>query len=105
MIFVYIKDWNIIKKSIDKLQFVVCDQAIETTFHMNDKIIMEEGNIIKYNESKQFIIDKWEVGLAEENKNLKKAIVIEKKNNEALMNDYMKLNTKIALSRAKAKND
>jgi hypothetical protein len=104
MIYVYITDGDIIKKSEQRLQ-IECDQIVESTYSMKDKLIIEDGNIIAYTQSKQYLIDRWEVWLREENERLKKVVIKKTKDHEALMTDYMRLNTHIALLRAKSKND
>lgn len=105
MVFVYLKDGNIIRKALERRQKYESesDTCLETTFPINANLIMEDGFVKEYEHSKQYKIDRKEVGLKEENIKLKKVIVIEKKRNQQLMNDFMRINTENALLRTQHK--
>lgn len=75
--YVYIKNWSIIRKSKEQLQ-IDCDCFLSTTYGKSEKIIYENGWLVKYEESEQY---KKDIGL----KDLKTQNIILKEENKALI--------------------
>lgn len=53
MIFVYIKKWNIVKKSKDRLQDVDHDLILESKHSIKDDIVFDSWKIILYSDYKK----------------------------------------------------
>ena len=66
MIYVYIKNWWIIKKSKEIVNGLSYDDVQCVNYELNDKLIYEKGKIIKYEESELYKRDKWILWVAEE---------------------------------------
>lgn len=69
--FVYVKNWNIIYKSKDRVKFIKDSDEIQCDYNLNDNLIFEDGEVRIYEKSKQFEKDVHKYYLDEEINNLK----------------------------------
>lgn len=102
MIFVYIKDGNIIKKSENRLQEIKCDLMWEVPYTIKDKLIIEDDRVIKYSESKQYKIDHKD---DKEIEIQKKQLPIKEMKKRKQVSTFVKISQWIALLRNPHKND
>ena len=74
MIYVYIKNWGIIKKSKDIVNWLSYDSVEQVDYKLTDKLIYEKGKIVKYEDSELYKKDKWILWVAEERDKLKEEL-------------------------------
>ena len=72
MIYVYIKNWWIIKKSKEIVNWLSYDSVEWLDFNLNDRLIYEKGKVVKYEESELYKRDKGILWVKEERDKLKK---------------------------------
>jgi len=105
MIFVYIRKWDIVYRSQEKLQSISCDYVLETHYGMKDNIILEDNQVKLYTNSKQYLIDKDIVWVKEKLQKTEEELLQEKYAKQKLQNDYLKLSNQHALLITKIQND
>ena len=49
--FVYVKNWNIIYKSKDRVKFIKDSDEIQCDYNINDNLIFEDGEVRIYEKS------------------------------------------------------
>lgn len=99
MIYVYIKNWWIIKKSEAVVNWLSYDAVEWLDYKMSDKLIYEKWKVIKYDESEQYKKDHWIVWVAEERDRLKKELSERDRQYDRLSCDFLKLRTQYDLLR------
>lgn len=99
MIYVYIKNWGIIKKSEIIINWLSYDSVEQVDYDIHDKLICEDGKVVKYTESEQYKKDNWIVWVAEERDLLKEQLKQKVKEHDELINDYLRLRTQYDLLR------
>lgn len=99
MIYVYIKNWWIIKKSEAIVNWLSYDSVEKVDYDIKDKLIYENWKVIKYDESNQYKKDKWILWVEEERDKLREELKQKVKENDQLMNDYLRLRTQYDLLR------
>lgn len=99
MIYVYIKNWGIIKKSETIVNWLSYDSVEQVNYDINDKLICDKWKVVKYTESEQYKKDKWLKWIKEERDELK--LKLEEKNNQytRLSCDFLKLRSQYDLLR------
>lgn len=99
MIYVYIKNWWIIKKSKEIVNGLSYDDVQCVNYELKDKLIYEKGKIIKYDESELYKKDKWILWVAEERDKLKEELKKKTKEYDELSCDFLKLRVQYDLLR------
>ena len=99
MIYVYIRNWGIVKKSKEIVNGIAYDEMQQVKYNVDDKLIYEKGKVIKYEESELYKKDKWIIWVAEERDLLKQELEKQVKENDVLINDYLRLRAKYDLLR------
>lgn len=99
MIYVYIKNWWIIKKSKEQVNWLSFDAVERLDYDINDKLIYERWKIIKYEESEQYKKDKWILWIAEERDQLKKELKEKEVQYDKLSCDFLRLRAEYDLLR------
>lgn len=99
MIYVYIKNWWIIKKSENIVNWLSYDDVQQVNYKLTDKLIYEKGKIVKYEESELYKKDKWILWVVEERDKLKEELKQKVKEHDELINDYLRLRTQYDLLR------
>jgi len=91
MIYVYIKNWWIIKKSKEIVNGLSYDSVEQVNYELNDKLIYEKGKIVKYEDSELYKKDKWILWLKEENNKLKWELKEKTQEVDKLSCDFLRL--------------
>ena len=91
MIYVYIRNWWIIKKSKEIVNWLKYDSVEQVDYELKDKLIYEKGKIVKYEESELYKKDKWILWVEEENIKLKKELKEKTQEYDKLSCDFLKL--------------
>lgn len=99
MIYVYIKNWGIIKKSKDIVNWLSYDAVEMVDYELTDKLIYEKGKIVKYEESELYKKDKWIIWVEEENRKLKKELKEKSQEYDKLSCDFLRLRAQYDLLR------
>lgn len=99
MIYVYIKNWWIIKKSKEIVNGLSYDDVQCVNYELKDKLICEKGKIIKYEESELYKRDKWILWVAEERDMYKQKLEEKEKEYDKLSCDFLKLRSQYDLLR------
>lgn len=99
MIYVYIKNWWIIKKSKEIVNGLSYDDVQYVNYELKDKIIYENGKIIKYEESELYKRDKWILWVAEERDMLREELKKKTKEYDELSCDFLRLRLQYDLLR------
>ena len=99
MIYVYIKNWGIIKKSAEIVNWLSYDAMEEVDYELTDKLIYEKGKIVKYEDSELYKKDKWILWVEEENRNLKKELKEKTQAYDKLSCDFLRLRAQYDLLR------
>ena len=99
MIYVYIKNWWIIKKSKEIVNGLSYDDVQCVNYELKDKLIYDKGKIIKYEESELYKRDKWILWVAEERDMYKQKLEEKEKQYDKLSCDFLKLRSQYDLLR------
>ena len=99
MIYVYIKNWGIIKKSKEIVNWLSYDAVEQVDYELTDKLIYEKGKIVKYTESELYKKDKWILWLREERDKLKEKLKEKTQEYDKLSCDFLKLRAQYDLLR------
>lgn len=99
MIYVYIKNWWIIKKSEEIVNWLSYDSVEIVDYNIDDRLICEKGKIVKYEESELYKKDKWILWVEEENVKLKKELKEKTQEYDKLSCDFLKLRAQYDLLR------
>ena len=99
MIYVYIKNWWIIKKSEEIVNWLSYDSVEIVDYKIDDRLICEKGKIVKYEESELYKKDKWILWVEEENKRLKDELKEKTQEYDKLSCDFLKLRAQYDLLR------
>jgi hypothetical protein len=99
MIYVYIKNWWIIKKSKEIVNGLSYDSVEQVNYWLNDKLIYENGKVVKYEESELYKKDKWILWVEEENRKLKEELKGKTQEYDKLSCDFLKLRAQYDLLR------
>ena len=99
MIYVYIKNWWIIKKSEEIVNGLSYDDVQCVNYELKDKLIYEKGKIIKYEESELYKRDKWILWVAEERDMLREELKKKTKEYDELSCDFLRLRIQYDLLR------
>ena len=99
MIYVYIKNWWIIKKSEQIVNWLSYDSVEQVDYSVKDKLIYEKGKIVKYEESELYKKDKWILWVEEENAKLKEELKEKTQEYDKLSCDFLKLRAQYDLLR------
>lgn len=99
MIYVYIKNWWIIKKSKEIVNGLSYDDVQCVNYELKDKLIYEKGKIIKYDESELYKKDKWILWVVEERDRLKEELKKKTKEYDELSCDFLRLRVQYDLLR------
>lgn len=91
MIYVYIKNWWIIRKSKEIVNGLSYDSVEQVDYELKDKLIYEKGKVVKYEDSELYKKDKWILWLEEENKKLKWDLDKKTQDYDKLSCDFLKL--------------
>lgn len=91
MIYVYIKNWWIIKKSKDIVNWLAYDEMQQVKYNVEDRLIYEKGKVVKYEESELYKKDKWILWIAEERDKLKQELKEKTQEYDKLSCDFLKL--------------
>lgn len=91
MIYVYIKNWWIIRKSKEIVNWLSYDSVEQVDYELKDKLIYEKGKVVKYEDSELYKKDKWILWLEEENKKLKWDLDKKTQDYDKLSCDFLKL--------------
>ena len=105
MIYVYIKNWGIIKKSAEIVNWLSYDAVEEVNYDINDKLIYEKGKIVKYTESELYKKDKWILWIKEERDKLREELKQKTQEYDKLSCDFLKLRAQYDLLRKRNIND
>lgn len=105
MIYVYIKNWGIIKKSAEIVNWLSYDAMEEVDYELTDKLIYEKGKIVKYEESELYKKDKWILWVEEENRKLKKELKEKSQEYDKLSCDFLRLRAQYDLLRKRQITD
>jgi hypothetical protein len=103
--YVYIKNWWIIKKSKTIVNWLSYDSVEEVNYDINDKLIYEKGKIVKYEESELYKRDKGILWVKEEGDKLKKDLDKKVQEYDRLSCDFLKLRAQFDLLRKRNNND
>lgn len=99
MIYVYIKNWGIIKKSEELVNWLSYDSVEQVDYELNDRLICEKGKIVKYEESELYKKDKWILWIEEERDKLKEELKEKTQEYDKLSCDFLKLRAQYDLLR------
>ena len=99
MIYVYIKNWGIIKKSKEIVNWLSYDAVEQVDYELTDKLIYEKGKIVKYTESELYKKDKWILWVEEERDKLKEKLKQKTQEYDKLSCDFLKLRAQFDLLR------
>lgn len=99
MIYVYIKNWWIIKKSEEIVNWLSYDSVEIVDYKIDDRLICEKGKIVKYEDSELYKKDKWILWVEEENRKLKKELKEKTQEYDKLSCDFLKLRAQYDLLR------
>ena len=99
MIYVYIKNWGIIKKSKEIVNWLSYDAVEQVDYELTDKLIYEKGKIVKYTESELYKKDKWILWVEEERDGLKEKLKEKTQEYDKLSCDFLKLRAQYDLLR------
>ena len=99
MIYVYIKNWWIIKKSEEIVNWLSYDSVEIVDYKIDDRLIYEKGKIVKYEESELYKKDKWIIWVEEENRKLKKELKEKTQAYDKLSCDFLRLRAQYDLLR------
>jgi hypothetical protein len=99
MIYVYIKNWWIIKKSEEIVNWLSYDSVEIVDYKMDDRLICEKGKIVKYEDSELYKKDKWILWVEEENRKLKEELKGKTQEYDKLSCDFLKLRAQYDLLR------
>lgn len=99
MIYVYIKNWGIIRKSEQIVNWLSYDSVEQVDYSVKDKLIYEKGKIVKYEESELYKKDKWILWIEEENAKLKEKLKEKTQEYDKLSCDFLKLRAQYDLIR------
>lgn len=91
MIYVYIKNWGIVKKSKDIVNWLAYDEMQQVKYNVEDRLIYEKGKVVKYEESELYKKDKWILWLAEERNKLKQELKEKTQEYDKLSCDFLRL--------------
>lgn len=105
MIYVYIKNWGIIKKSKDIVNWLSYDSVEQVDYKLTDKLIYEKGKIVKYEDSELYKKDKWILWVAEERDKLKEELKKKTQEYDRLSCDFLRLRAQFDLLRKRNNND
>lgn len=105
MIYVYIKNWGIIKKSEELVNWLSYDSVEQVDYELNDRLICEKGKIVKYEESELYKKDKWILWIEEERDKLKEELKEKTQEYDKLSCDFLKLRAQYDLLRKRNIND
>ena len=99
MIYVYIKNGWIIKKSETIVNWLSYDSVEQVDYDVNDKLIYEKGKIVKYTESETYKKDKWILWVVEERDKLREELKKKTKEYDELSCDFLRLRVQYDLLR------
>ncbi len=99
MIYVYIKNGGIIKKSEEIVNWLKYDSVEQVDYSVKDKLIYEKGKIVKYEDSELYKKDKWILWVEEENAKLKEELKEKTQAYDKLSCDFLKLRAQYDLLR------
>jgi hypothetical protein len=99
MIYVYIRNWWIIKKSKEIVNWLKYDSVEQVEYELKDKLIYEKGKVIKYEDSELYKKDKWILWIEEENAKLKEELKEKTQEYDKLSCDFLKLRAQFDLLR------
>lgn len=99
MIYVYIKNGGIIRKSEEIVNWLSYDSVEQVDYSVKDKLIYEKGKIVKYEESELYKKDKWIIWVEEENRKLKKELKEKTQEYDKLSCDFLRLRAQYDLLR------
>lgn len=99
MIYVYIKNWWIIKKSEEIVNWLSYDSVEIVDYKIDDRLICEKGKIVKYEDSELYKKDKWILWVEEENRKLKEELKGKTQEYDKLSCDFLKLRAQYDLLR------
>ena len=105
MIYVYIKNWWIIKKSEEIVNWLSYDSVEIVDYKIDDRLICEKGKIVKYEDSELYKKDKWIIWVDEENKKLKEELKGKTQEYDKLSCDFLKLRAQYDLLRKRQITD
>lgn len=104
MIYVYIKNGWIIKKSKEIVNWLSYDSVEQIEADINDKLIYEKGRIVKYEDSELYKKDKWILWVEEENRKLKEELKEKTQDYDKLSCDFLKLRAQYDLLKKRTFN-
>lgn len=99
MIYVYIKNGGIIRKSKEIVNWLSYDSVEQVDYDVKDKLIYEKGKIVKYGESELYKKDKWIIWVEEENRKLKEKLKEKSQEYDKLSCDFLRLRAQYDLLR------
>lgn len=105
MIYVYIKNWWIIKKSEEIVNWLSYDSVEIVDYKIDDRLICEKGKIVKYEDSELYKKDKWILWVEEENRKLKEELKGKTQEYDKLSCDFLKLRAQYDLLRKRQITD
>lgn len=97
MIYVYIKNWWIIRKSKEIVNWLSYDSVEQVNYSVDDKLICENGKIVKYEESELYKKDKWILGVKEERDKLREEVKEKTREYDRLSCDFLRLRAQFDL--------
>ena len=103
--YVYIKNWWIIKKSKEIVNWLSYDSVEEVNYDINDKLIYEKGKVVKYKESELYKRDKGILWVKEERDKLKEDLSKKTREYDKLSCDFLRLRAQFDLLRKRNNND
>ncbi len=105
MIYVYIKNWWIIRKSNEIVNWLSYDSVEQVNYNLDDKLICENGKIVKYEESELYKRDKGILWIKEERDKLKDDLKEKTREYDKLSCDFLRLRAQFDLLRKRNNND
>lgn len=99
MIYVYIKNWGIIKKSKELVNWLSYDAVEQVGYEINDRLIYEKWKIVKYEDSELYKKDKWILWVKEERDKLREELKKKTQEYDKLSCDFLKLRAQFDLLR------
>ena len=97
MIYVYIKNWWIIRKSKEIVNWLSYDSVEQLNYDINDKLIYEKGKVVKYEESELYKKDKGILWVKEERDKLKEDLKKKEREYDRLSCDFLRLGAQFDL--------
>ena len=91
MIYVYIKNWWIIKKSKEVVNGISYDSVEWLDYDIKDKLIYDKWRVVKYEDSEQYKKDKWILWVKEERDMYKKKLEEKEIQYNKLSCDFLRL--------------